>query len=130
MKEKGKKKTERKDKIDKDEKYEKQGIGEQGEGEKLRKKREKIRGQSFSNADPKGRPWTNQHKREIWQDESKKWWKNVRKKDESLKKWKTRGGFFFKKKTTKWTKWKIHKGEKQKSRKKKRMFFFFKTNGK
>ena len=53
MKEKGKKKTERKDKIDKDEKYEKQGIGEQGEGEKLRKRREKIRGESFSNADQK-----------------------------------------------------------------------------
>ena len=53
MKEKGKKKTERKEKIDKDEKYEKQGIGEQGEGEKLRKRREKIRGESFFQCGPK-----------------------------------------------------------------------------
>ena len=48
MKEKGRKKTERKEKIDKGERYEKQGIGEQGDGEKLRKRREKMRGESFN----------------------------------------------------------------------------------
>ena len=33
--------------------YEKQGIGEQGDGEKLRKRRETMRGENFSNADQK-----------------------------------------------------------------------------
>ena len=41
-------------KIDKGEKYEKQGIGEQGGGEKLTKRRErKMRGESFSDVDKK-----------------------------------------------------------------------------
>ena len=41
-------KTERKDKMDKGEKsHEKQGIGEQGDGEKLRKRRENERSKLF-----------------------------------------------------------------------------------
>ena len=81
-----KKRREKKKEIKLKRKYEKQAIGEQGDGEKLRKRREKMRGESFFSSGPK----KGDHGKIKLKEESTRWKQKSDEKQMKEKRWKNK----------------------------------------
>ena len=74
--------------------------GQKGDEEKMKerkngKKRRKWEGKASPSGWKRMRPWKKQDQREIWQDESKKWWNRREKKDVRIKRGEKHEEVFF-----------------------------------